>query len=150
MKRLLAGMTAGLLATIVLSLLMAMKSAMGVMPELDVARMLGAMMGTGATGGWLAHFAIGTIAWGGLFALLEGTLPGQSRWIHGIVFGVAAWLIMMIAVMPMAEKGLFGMSMGPMAPVMTLALHVIYGAVLGLAYARLISGQREQGGSGVG
>jgi hypothetical protein len=34
-------------------------------------------------------------------------------------------------VMPMAGAWLFGMAMGLMAPVMTLVLHVIFGAVLG-------------------
>jgi len=36
--------------------------------------------------------------------------------------------------MPMAGVGLFGMTMGLMAPMMTLVLHVIFGAVLGVTY----------------
>ena len=44
--------------------------------------------------------------------------------------------MMMIVIMPMAGAGLFGMNMGVMAPVMTLMLHVIFGAVLGLVYGR--------------
>jgi hypothetical protein len=47
---------------------------------------------------------------------------------------VAAWLGMMIIVMPMAGAGLFGMNLGIMAPVMTLVLHVVFGAVLGAVY----------------
>ena len=41
---------------------------------------------------------------------------------------------MMVAVMPMADAGFFGLKFGIMAPVMTLVLHVIFGAVLGGIY----------------
>ncbi len=44
---------------------------------------------------------------------------------------------MMLIPMPMAGAGLFGLKLGPMAPVMTLVLHLVWGAVLGAAYARL-------------
>lgn len=136
------GLIAGFLATVVLSALMLMKSAMGLMPELDVVAMLGAMMGTGPAMGWLGHFMIGTVAWGGLFGLIEPNLPGGSYWLKGIVLGVGAWLLMMVAVMPMAGAGLFGMNLGMVAPVMTLMLHVIFGAVLGSTYGAL---QGERG-----
>jgi len=43
---------------------------------------------------------------------------------------------MMVVLMPMAGAGLFGMSMGVMAPVMTLVLHLIFGAVLGWVYGQ--------------
>ena len=46
---------------------------------------------------------------------------------------------MMLAVMPMAGAGFFGMNLGMVAPIMTLVLHVIYGAVLGGVYAALQS-----------
>jgi len=129
------GMVAGLVATVVLSALMVMKSMMGLMPNLDVIAMLSKMMGGSPPAmGWLAHFMIGTIVWGGLFAWLDPHLPGKSRWLKGITFGIGAWLMMMIAVMPMAGAGLFGLSFGMMAPVMTLVLHIIFGAVLGGVY----------------
>ena len=62
------GMVAGFVATIVLSALMVMKSMMGLMPQLDVITMLTKMMGGSAHAiGWIAHFMIGTVIWGGLF-----------------------------------------------------------------------------------
>jgi len=131
------GVIAGFVATTVLSMLMLMKSAMGLMPELDVVAMLGSMTGTGPAMGWIAHFVIGSVVWGGLFAVLAPSLPGGSLWLKGIVFGIGAWLLMMVAVMPMAGAGLFGMGLGMAAPVMTLMLHVIYGAVLGGVYSAL-------------
>jgi hypothetical protein len=132
-----AGLVAGFSATVVLSAAMLGKSMMGVMPELDVIQMLGSMMGVPPVFGWLAHFMIGTIAWGVGFAILNGAIPGPGAWQKGILFGIAAWLGMMIAVMPMAGAGLFGMAFGLMAPMMTLLLHVIFGAVLGAVYQAL-------------
>jgi hypothetical protein len=44
---------------------------------------------------------------------------------------------MMVAMMPMAGAGLFGVELGLMAPVANLMLHWIYGAVLGGAYGAL-------------
>lgn len=141
MNNIVKGVIAGFVATVVLSLLMVMKSAMGLMPELDVISMLSAMMGSGVVMGWIAHFMIGAVIWGGLFALLAPNLPGGSLWLKGVVFGVGAWLLMMVAVMPMAGAGVFGMKFGMAAPVMTLVLHLIFGAVLGGVYTALPSGQ---------
>ncbi|MDA3859476.1 MAG: hypothetical protein PF480_14895 [Roseovarius sp.] len=134
MKNISAGLVAGFSATIVLSALMIAKAMMGVMPGLDVIAMLSMMMGTSAVMGWLAHFMIGTVAWGGGFALIYDWIPGGNALIKGVVFGVAAWLGMMVMVMPMAGAGFFGMAFGIMAPMMTLVLHMIFGVVLGAVY----------------
>lgn len=133
------GMIAGFTATLVLSAIMVMKSMMGLMPQLDVIAMLSAMLGTSAVGGWIAHFVIGTVLFGIAFALLFELIPGDSPVIKGVVFAVGAWLIMMIAVMPMAGAGLFGMALGIMAPIMTFMLHLVFGAVLGFTYSQLFT-----------
>jgi hypothetical protein len=44
----------------------------------------------------------------------------------------------MVAIMPMVGAGLFGLALGVMAPVMTLVLHLIFGAVLGWVYGRTV------------
>lgn len=131
-----AGIAAGFAATVVLSAIMVMKQAMHVMPELDPIRMISGMMGARRATGWLVHFAIGTLLWGILFAWLAQYLPG-AIWLRGIIFGVGAWLVMMVLMMPMAGAGPFGLKMGPMAPVATLLLHCIFGAVLGAVYGGL-------------
>jgi len=131
MTRLQAGFTGGFVATVVLSAAMMAKGMMGLMPGLDVIAMLSGMMHGPAALGWMAHFLIGTVAWGGAFALFHDRLPGGTDIAKGIALAVAAWLMMMILVMPMAGAGLFGLGMGPMAPIMTLVLHVLFGAVLG-------------------
>ena len=139
----LRAMIGGFVATVALSVLMLMKSMMGVMPGLDVIHMLTGMahgmMGLPANPavGWMLHFLIGTVLWGIGFALLYKSLPGDGPLFKGIVFGVLAWLLMMLIPMPMAGAGLFGMKMGMMAPVMTLVLHLIWGAVLGATFGGL-------------
>jgi uncharacterized membrane protein YagU involved in acid resistance len=136
-------MLAGFVATVVLSSLMLIKAGMGLMPQFNAIAMLTGMahrmMGMPASPmvGWLAHFLIGTVLWGVLFALLYRVLPGATALVKGLSFSVLAWLLMMLLPMPMAGAGLFGLKLGLMAPVMTLILHLIWGAVLGYVYGRL-------------
>lgn len=137
------GIFAGFAATVVLSVLMVMKSMMGMMPQMNAIKMLTGMahqfMGTPAMPlvGWLLHFMIGSIIWGVLFALLVRAIPGKSPIIKGMVFGTAAWLLMMVMVMPMTGAGLFAVHLGIGAPIATLMLHWAFGAVLGGVYAKL-------------
>ncbi len=141
MNNIAAGAIAGFVATVVLSVMMVAKGMMGIMPELDVIAMLSGMMGAPSFIGWIGHFMIGTLAWGVGFAVLYSAIPGGSALTKGVAFGIAAWLGMMIMVMPMAGAGLFGMAMGIMAPMMTLVLHVIFGAVLGIVFDRFATRQ---------
>lgn len=123
---------------------------MGVMPELNPVQMITQMMGAQTPAvGWTVHFLIGTVLWGILYALLDGQLPGP-HWLRGAIFATGAWLTMMIVMMPMAGAGLFGAKLGMMAPIATLVLHWIYGAVLGGIYGAWmergqaqVSGQRH-------
>lgn len=80
---------------------------------------------------------IGVIVWGAGFPVLFNLIPGSSSVSKGIVFGIAAWLMMMLVIMPMVGAGFFGLKMGIMAPVMTLILHAIFGSLLGLVYGRI-------------
>ncbi len=94
MLNIIKGFAAGFAATLVLSALMMAKSAMGIMPELNVIAMLTQMghqlMGLDQTlmTGWILHFLIGTVIWVGLFVPSAGILPGSAYWRKGIVFRV--------------------------------------------------------------
>lgn len=137
MSNIVKGLVAGLIATLVLSVLMMAKSRMGVMPDLDPVAMMTSMAGASSPlVGWAMHVMIGTVLWGILFALVHERLPGGLVG-SGVLLGIGAWVLMMVAVMPMAGAGMFGMNMGMMAPAMTLMLHIIFGAVLGYSYGRL-------------
>lgn len=139
------GIIAGLIGTIVLTVLMMIKKKIGLMPELDpvhmvsdtVALKLG--MEPNIVIGWVLHFGIGAV-WGGGFAVLNNILPGSSQIAKGIVMGIGAWLLMMIGLMPISGSGLFGMNMGIMAPVITLVLHLVFGAALGAVFGKLTQG----------
>lgn len=177
MQNIIKAMTAGLIATVVLSALMLLKSMMGIMPELDIPQMISSMMtapGTHMTGwpmnghmggymgsemgeqmygwpgiGWAVHFMIGIVVYGGAMAFLDERLPGNSRIGHGLMIGTLGWLVMMVVMMPMAGAGLFGMRFGAMAPMMTLLLHLIFGGVLGWVYAKLIERPGAKTGNSV-
>ena len=138
------GMVAGFVATAVLSMMMLIKSAMGLMPQLDIIRMMSDMMSSSPAIAWIVHFLIGTVLWGALFAWLDPHLPGRSHWLRGVLFGVGAWLLMMVLVMPMAGAGLFGLQIGIIAPIMTMMLHAIFGAVLGGVYGMLLAQNSER------
>jgi uncharacterized membrane protein YagU involved in acid resistance len=137
------GILAGFIATIALSALMIIKTAMGMMPHLNAIKMLSTMahgfIGTPAVPlvGWVLHFMIGSLAWGILFALLYDHIPLRSSTGKGLAFATAAWLLMMVMVMPMAGAGIFGLHLGVGAPVATLILHWVFGAVMGAAYGKL-------------
>ena len=133
-----AGIISGFVATIALSIIMVVKTKMGVMPELNAIKMLADMMGASLVMGWVAHFMIGTFVWGILFAITVNKLPG-SVIISAILFSIGAWLMMMVGPMPMAGEGLFGLKLGTMAPIATLMLHIIWGIVLGLVYKRMVN-----------
>lgn len=139
MGRITKGFVAGAAATAVLSALMVIKSMMGLMPTLDLPKMIAAMMGAPDRPviGWAVHLMIGVVGYGLVVALTDGRLPGHNRVLHGVLIGFVGWLMMMVMLMPMAGAGLFGMALGMMAPLMTLMLHLIFGAVLGGVFGRL-------------
>lgn len=142
-SKIVKGLIAGFVATIVITILMMMKKMMGVMPELDPVHMLSEMaaqnMGLepNIMIGWIMHFMIGPVAWGGAFTVLNNVLPGTSQIAKGISLGIVAWFMMMIGPMPMSGAGLFGLNMGILAPVMTFMLHIVFGVVLGTVFIRL-------------
>lgn len=130
-----AGLLSGFIATLALSSVMIIKASMGLMPDLNAIKMLAGMMHAPLIMGWVAHFMIGTVIWGLLFAFLVNKLPG-SIIARALMFSVGAWLMMMIGPMPMAGAGLFGLNIGIIAPIAMLILHLIWGLILGLAYEK--------------
>jgi len=86
--------------------------------------------------GFLLHFFVGTMVWGAGFGLIYRALPGPF-WLRGTVFSLAAWALIMLAVMPLMGAGWFGLRLGISVPMVSLATYVIYGAVLGLIFGAL-------------
>ena len=131
------GMLAGLVATLVLSGLLLLKSTMNLVPELNLIRLLVNLGSISTVQAWMDHFIIGVVVWGLLFGAYDSLASRPAHWLKGIIFGVFAWVVMMLLFMPLAKAGVFGWKIGPMAAAVTLIYHLVYGAVLGTTYGLL-------------
>lgn len=100
--------------------------------KMDVADMLGSMLGIGWSLGMVMHFVNGTIIFPAIYAFaLYNWLPGGPT-TKGAVWGVVLWLVAQTVVMPMAGAGFFSAAMGGMmAAAGSLVGHLSYGSALG-------------------
>src|SRR3970040_1743297 len=117
---------AGLLGTLVMTLLMYMAPLMG-MPKMDIIGMLGTMF-TGSEGtarmlGTLAHFMMGVI-FAIIYALLWSVGIGSPTWFWGFVFG-AVHGVVAIVMMPVMTK------MHPRPPQMESSPLMVVGLLMG-------------------
>ena len=131
------GMLAGLVATLVLSGLLLFKGTMNLVPELSIISLLMSLGSITAVQAWMDHFIVGVVAWGLAFGAYDSLASRPAHWLKGIIFGVFAWVVMMVLFMPLAKAGVFGWKIGPMAAAVTMIYHLVYGAVLGTTYGLL-------------
>lgn len=121
----------GFAGTLAITFLMYIGAPMMGLPKMDIAAMLGRMLG-GWSMGMLMHFINGTI----IFPLIYGyfvfrKLPG-TPYLKGIIWGITLWVLAQLIVMPMMGAGIFGLKMaGTMSAVGSLVGHAVYGALLG-------------------
>ena len=101
--------------------------------HMDIAAMLGSMLGGRWAAGMMMHVLNGTLIFSAIYVYaLYARLPG-SPVIKGTTWGVALWLMAQVVVMPMMGGGLFSSAMGGMMAVMgSLVGHVLYGSLLGV------------------
>ena len=100
--------------------------------HMDIAAMLGSVLGGSWTAGLVMHFVNGSLIFPAIFAfVLFNRLPGPST-AKGTVWGVALWLMAQLIVMPMMGAGLFSSHVGGMmAAAGSLVGHLLYGSLLG-------------------
>jgi hypothetical protein len=100
--------------------------------NMDIAAMLGSMLGGSWAAGMVMHFINGTVIFPALFVFaLYEVLPGSPT-AKGTVWGLALWVVAQVAVMPMMGAGFFSANMGGvMAAAGSLVGHAIYGTLLG-------------------
>lgn len=122
----------GAVGTVVMTLMMYFVAPMMTGRPMDVAEMLGSMLGIGWVMGMVMHLVNGTIVFPGIYAfVLYGWLPGGPT-AKGAAWGVILWLMAQTVVMPMAGAGFFSASMGGTMAVMgSLLGHLVYGGLLG-------------------
>jgi uncharacterized membrane protein YagU involved in acid resistance len=129
-------MLGGFVGTLAITFLMYIGGPMMGLAKMDIAAMLGGMLGSWAMG-MTMHVINGTVTFPLIYAyLLFGKLPG-APYVKGILWGVTLWVMAQLIVMPMMGAGLFGLKMsGPMSAVGSLVGHTIYGVLLGLIAGR--------------
>lgn len=101
--------------------------------NMDIAAMLGSMLGGSWAAGMMMHVLIGTVIFPAIYVYaLYARLPGSAA-IKGTIWGVALWLVAQLVVMPMMGAGVFSSAMGGMMAVMgSLVGHILYGSLLGV------------------
>jgi hypothetical protein len=78
------------------------------------------------------HIVIGVV-WGIVFVWLgtNGFLFNQFNYMTGMGFAMLPWMLMMLIALPMMGAGIFGIEKSTKIPLVTLILHLVYGASLG-------------------
>ncbi len=121
---------AGIIGTVMMTVVGLYAAPMMGMPPMNPAEMLAGQMGGSMVMGWIAHFMIGVIL-AELYAVVAGSLPGPVV-VRGALYGLAPWLLLQVAVMPMMGMPFFS---GSMSMAMgSLPGHIIYGGVVGAVY----------------
>ena len=132
------GVIAGFVATVVLSALIMLFNAAGVLKQLDIVEHIDKLGSIQRAAAWVDHFIVGALLWGPIFAAFDATTEvNRPRWQKGLMFGVIAWFLMMIIFMPVIGAGLFGWRLGLVEPVGMLGLHLVYGLAIGVTFELL-------------
>jgi len=121
----------GFAGTLVMTAMMYMVAPMMGL-NMDIAQMLGSMLGNSWVMGMAMHFVLGTVIFPLIYAfVLYAWLPGGPP-VKGATWGVILWIVAQAVVMPMMGAGFFSMAMGGMmAAGGSLVGHLLYGGVLG-------------------
>lgn len=142
--RLTQAVIGGLAGTILMTLMMYYVAPMMMGGPMDIASMLGDMMGMGSRAGMLVHFMIGAVVLPAVFVMvLWDKIPGGSGWMKGLIFGMVLWVVSQAIVMPMAGAGMFSAN----HPEQMMALlgsamgHAVYGMVLGWWVSKSMGGE---------
>ena len=101
--------------------------------KMDIAGMLGSMLGGSWAAGLMMHVVNGAVIFPALYTfVVYDRLPGSAL-VKGLTFGVALWLVQQTMVIPMMGAGILSRAMGGMMAAMgALVGHLLYGATLGV------------------
>ncbi|MDT8407920.1 MAG: hypothetical protein RQ715_11800 [Methylococcales bacterium] len=123
----------GIAGTLMMSLMMRFAAPMMVGQPMDIAAMLGNMMGGVYALGMAAHIMLGVLVFPLIYAFLVYRLLPGGPLIKGLSWGLVLWLIAETMVMPMAGAGFFMSEIGGMKAVMAALMgHLVYGGLLGV------------------
>ncbi len=122
----------GFVGTVALTLMMYFIAPLMMGMKMDIAGMLGSLLGDSWWAGLGMHFLNGTIIFPLIYAfVLYGVFLGGPT-LKGITWGVILWVLAQVVVMPMMGAGLFSANAGGlMAAMGSLLGHLVYGGLLG-------------------
>lgn len=122
----------GLVGTVVMTLMMYFVAPMMLGGPMDVAAMLGGLLGGSWMMGMVMHLLNGIVIFPLIYAyFLYRVLPGDP-WVKGTILGLILWFLSQAVVTPMMGGGMFSAKAGGLMAVMaSLIAHIIYGALLG-------------------
>ena len=122
----------GIAGTIIMTLMMHFVAPMMTGQPMDIAALIGGMMGGNYMVGMVIHIIMGTILFPLIYALVVFRLVPGTPMLRGIIWGVALWFVAASMVMPMAGAGFFMSKIGGMSAVIAALMgHIVYGALLG-------------------
>lgn len=131
-KNLKLAILGGMAGTAAMTMMMYFVAPMMLGKPMDIAAMLGGMMGGSWILGMLVHLMNGIVVFPLFYSLVVCRFLDGSPWLRGMMWGFALWLVAQVAVMPMTGAGLFSAKMGGMMAVMaSLMGHAVYGVLLG-------------------
>lgn len=132
------GVIAAIAATIVVALLMMANKSMGWVPGLDLVASFMLLAGSlEMMTGWIVFGVVLALIGGLVFSLLDAHLDrpvGAEELVRGGLFGIGAFLMVGVLVMPMSGGDAFGMKYGIGGPILLAIVFIIYGAVMGGLY----------------
>jgi hypothetical protein len=122
----------GFVGTVVMTAMMYLVAPMMGL-RMDIAAMLGSMLGGSWIAGMMMHVVNGSVIFPAVYVYaLYAHLPGSPA-IRGTIWGVVLWFVAQTVVMPMMGGGLFSSAMGGMmAAIGSLIGHILYGSLLGI------------------
>jgi len=135
----LKGMIAGLVASLALTAVMSLKGVYGLWTDLSLIQLLMNLGSITRVQAWMDHFIIGVVVWGLIYSALDALWENGAYWLKGLLVGLFAWVVMMVAFMPLAKAGFFGSKLGLEGALVTFGYHVFYGLILGTTFGLLNS-----------
>jgi hypothetical protein len=145
LRNFLFSLLAGFGATTVHIALMAIKHRAGILPTFepydDLQRLLSSLTNLSFDSplSWLLPYVNGALILGFVFGKLFAYLPGRTPIAKAAAFGLVAWLIMGLGLLPLAGRGIFAreLGLGVLPALLMLAMLMTYAIVMSLLYASL-------------
>jgi hypothetical protein len=135
------GIIAAIVATAVLAGLMWANQTMQWVPGLDLVSSFMKLAGsTEILTGWIVFGVVLALIGGLVFSLLDAHLDkpeGFEEFVRGALFGLGAFLLVGILVMPMSGHDAFAIKYGWGGPIYLFIAFIVYGAVMGGIYGMM-------------